>query len=286
MTKVEIFDYLSEQYEKYQVLSDIFQRLCLYYRKKGSLPNTLQIKNIAKNDRYDINHFFGNDNVNNKYINVKKYLEKIDRDLFVESLFKITGIEKNNTDSSRDVELKLLLRLKLIFPELVGIHEYLNDKLGGTFLNTHTYEQLNKACEITSFLMKNNDEINDLSTLGAMFCNDSHLIRKGTSLYNLVGDFLYNEIYTDAKKKYDRKELFDLVGIAGNPTSIKVTVFAPLVYLNINGIKFDWIKRLWECGESATLSLDNINSIESCFIEMTGMILNWLHAKMNHLLIK
>ena len=268
MTDDKMFEY----FKKHLVLADVFQRLCLHYRKTGRLQKTLKINNIAKNDLSDINHFFGNDNVKNKYINIERFLEKIDEKSFIESLFKITGIEKINTKYSTEDESKILLKLKLLYPVLDDIHDYLNDKLGSTFFKKHIFELLNKACEITSFLINNNDEINDFSSLGSRFCNDSKLIRKNTQLYNLVGDFLYREIFTGLDEKYDRKLLFESVGVIDNPTSVTVTIYAPLVYTHKNGKVLNWIKQLWECGESATLSLDNINSLKSCFLEHNGEI--------------
>jgi len=277
MDKLEQYELLKLGYEKYPAVTYVFQKLCLRYRISGKLQNTIKNKNFTTNDLKDLSHFFSLNNVKNKTVDIHEFIleiDGIDELYFINYLFKITGIENVDPDKiKREKEAELLETLKIKFPELSNTLTYLNSKIGTRFFRTHTCNHLIKACKITSslidpFFLVENDRINDFSHLGTHFGLTSKCMRKNSKFYNIVGDFLEKELNDNSP----RKKLYEHVGITDNPTAIKVTVFAPLIYENSNGKVFDWIKQLWSCGESATLSMDNIETIDKCYLEYEGDI--------------
>src|SRR5207245_613987 len=58
--------------------------------------------------------------------------------------------------------------------------------------------------------------------------------------------------------------------VVENPTAIKVTLFGPLSYEKA-GQRFDWIKQLWQLGETATLSWDNLRDVDAFAIELPSV---------------
>ena len=63
----------------------------------------------------------------------------------------------------------------------------------------------------------------------------------------------------------------DRFGIADNPSAVKATLFGPVVYYK-NNRKFDFIRRLGQMGESATLSWDNLAGIDRIEVDGTDSL--------------
>ncbi len=214
-----------------------------------------------KRNQIDLKHFFNSMNFSIS-----------DKEIWLDHIFEFTGIEKKSKyekKQEKEKEYKLILkRLEIQYPKLTTVINYIRDN---KILKKETEETLNQALKIVTFLHKNSQFI-DFSQLGAKVLNDSKVIREKTRLFQMVYKMLLTELDEFELDKYSKnpKTIYEKYKIISNPTAIKVCVFGPLVYIHKNGIVFDWVKQLWESGESAILSLDNINNIASCFLDYNG----------------
>ena len=110
-----------------------------------------------------------------------------------------------------------------------------------------------------------------LSDLGAQFFNNSKALRSGEQ-HRLFCDLLLAfKAFALPYARVDRSRILKFFNIVQNPSSIKVTLFGPLLYRK-QGVVYDWIKRLWQMGECATLSWDNIEGIEKMWLPDDGNI--------------
>ncbi len=262
MSENQLLNIINEAAKKNPDLIVFFKRVCKNYKLKRKLQKTIE---FSLSERSGVADIFADN-----YIKANKlYLEKAIKDsdfeesLFIQSIFKLTGIELNEEKNGSAAEV-LLLKLESYFPRLIYVHEYLS--LNVRMLNKYSYDQLETACKITTELLADSN-IKDFSTLGANHCTDSKSIRKNTLLYSLIADFVNCEVNLGYDSNMSRKDAFEIVGVSDNPTAIKVSIFAPLIYKHKSGILFDWVKKLWEHGESAVLSLENIQSITDCWLE-------------------
>ncbi len=130
-------------------------------------------------------------------------------------------------------------------------------------------EQLDRwiqAGETASFLLHNTDALT-VSDLGARFCGDSKRLRGGT-LITLIADMLvrcdtgicvHDGTVDDAYLKTMRKHSLERHGVVENRCCVAVTVFGPIVFEK-NGKRVDHVLKMWEQGEPALLSLENIDT--------------------------
>lgn len=163
-------------------------------------------------------------------------------------------------------------RLALAFPELTAVHTHLvaqevywirqTDKLGVAGIQKALFQVAGIVRHLRSSLGPST-----LANLGATYCGDSKALRSG-DLFRLVGDWLLlAEGGIDCLNAENRTAALKRHNLVENPTAIKVTLFGPLVYEKA-GRRFDWIKQLWQLGETATLSWDNLHDIDALAIEL------------------
>ena len=261
-------------------LSAIFRRICRYYNLHGKIQDKLTYSNLSINSRNQLKTAFNSYSVKNNHVDLKVFFESMsfnptDKVEWLDHIFEITGVVKKSVigegvEKKKAIKLKLK-RLEINFPELRNIIEYIKEN---KFLEKETEETLIDALKIIDFLHSNKKLI-DFSELGSAVLGDSKIIREGTGLFTLVFKLLSSEIDEFNMTQYNQlneystnpKNLYEKYNIISNPTAIKVTVYAPIVYYK-KGVRFDFIKKLWEAGESATLSLDNLKGIDNIQIEV------------------
>ncbi|HBM17351.1 MAG TPA: hypothetical protein DD381_13570 [Lentisphaeria bacterium] len=269
------FIYLENLYRSSPEFASAMDNLCRnYFKNHKKLQKSLSVKNFSDADMREIKYNFGDNNVKNRSINIENFVSenlKGDETLFVSQLLKITGINEDLTAKKRNEISAALLKLKLFHEGLDFIHNYLEEKAGkGTnFFNKYSFEELDTACSIVKYL-EANTHIHNLSYLGSKFCSDSHALRKGSELYSLVANFLKLETPMDTEETVDNPQLFETLGITDNPTAVKVTLYAPIVFKNRSGQLREFIRENWLNGESTTLSMDNIDNIQECFMDYKG----------------
>lgn len=104
-----------------------------------------------------------------------------------------------------------------------------------------------------------------LAELGARFFGSSKALRSG-EVRRLLVDGL--AVLADAEE--DAAEpalLLRRFGVCDNPTALKVTLFGPF-RLRKRGRWLDWVEQLHALGESATLSLGNLDGVDR--VELAG----------------
>ncbi len=176
-------------------------------------------------------------------------------------------------DAAREVSLNqerfelIQERLRIAYPELDAVHQSLKRGKGNTRLfgagGKDVQTLLFKAAEITRFLRANGDVVT-FSDLGARFCNDSKALRD-TELSRLVESWLLIMENDDGLGLDVEQTAWHRYHVVRDRLSVQATVFGPLVYEK-NNQSYDWIYKLWQAGESATLSWGNIVDIDRMFL--------------------
>jgi hypothetical protein len=178
---------------------------------------------------------------------------------FISALYAALGVPRRNlveeSAAAKSALARILDRLQLQWPELVPVAEALAGSASWQRRICAEGEApvqalLFEVAEIADFLRSNAAPIG-VSELGARFCGDSKVLRGGERL-TLLGDFL---VLLDAGD--ERESALARCSVVDNPSAIKVTVFGPLLYRK-GDREMSWIRELWELGESATLSWDNL----------------------------
>lgn len=176
----------------------------------------------------------------------------------------------NDTPADREEETRLAVeKWRLMFPELEALTQVLPESSRGGCSVRELLDEWVPAGEIVSFLLRNTEALT-LSDLGARFCSDSKRLRGG-ALITLVADLL---VFSDSGisprdssidptyRKKLRKNTLERYGVVENRCSVAVTVFGPIVFEK-NGKRVDHVLKMWEAGEAALLSLENISNISS-----------------------
>ena len=194
-------------------------------------------------------------------------------DSFLSALYAAVGVVRENLPEQRQIadrETKTMLaRLRLRFPALAPVHEELVRRCDYWHQRVETagvdavHRLLEQGLCVVNYLELHHAEPVTLSDLGARVCGDSKALRNG-ELPTLAGNFL--ALLDEPGSTPDtvaRETAWRHRNVVNNPSAIKATIFGPLLYWK-GGRQFDWIARLWECGEAATLSWGNVAGIERC----------------------
>ena len=247
----------------------IFVRICRHFNRRGKIQDKLTVSSISMNVKQQLCYAFNFESFKTNYIDLKLFFDSMsfsisEKEKWIDNIFEYTGIEKKSIheiELEKEKKYKLILkRLIIQYPKLSTVIDYIRDN---KMLEKETEESLNQALTIITALRTNTQFI-DFSQLGATELSDSKIIREKTSLFTLVFKILLSELDEFELDKYSKnpKALYEKYKVISNPTAIKVSVFGPFVYYK-KGICFDYIKKLWEVGESAILSLDNLEGIDS-----------------------
>lgn len=99
-----------------------------------------------------------------------------------------------------------------------------------------------------------------LAELGAWFYGSSKALRVGEARRLLAAGLAALEDIDE--EQVEPGEILRRCGICDNATALKVTVFGPL-RLRKRGCWLDWVEQLHALGESATLSLGNLDGVDA-----------------------
>ncbi|HEX2959246.1 MAG TPA: DUF2399 domain-containing protein, partial [Chitinispirillaceae bacterium] len=254
-----------------------FQLLCSAWKKYGRMPERLTLKSNAASIEPCLVELFGPGSLNlSKSGTVSLIASRLfehyseeDIEQWIIGLHEAAGLlfTRRNTDEELSVKYEVAVqKWNLMFPDLTTLSPLL------TPLYNRTPEELLNfwilAAEIVKFLKCNSDAIT-VSDLGARFCSDSKALRSG-ELITTVADWLVfldtgirlNSNESDpASRKYLRQQSLELHGVAENRCTVPVAVFGPLLVYK-NGQVIDHVKKMWNMGEAALLSLDNLQNVD------------------------
>ncbi|MBN1601141.1 MAG: DUF2399 domain-containing protein [Chitinispirillaceae bacterium] len=253
------------------------QLLCSAWKKYGRMPERLTLKSNSIAIEHSLVEMFGRRSLNlsrNGTVTLItsrlfEHSSKEDIEQWIKDLHETAGIPFTRKISNEEISAGYdvaVQKWKLMFPELSTLSPLLTPSY-----NKPPDELLNfwiVAAEIVRFLENNSDAIT-VSDLGARFCSDSKALRGG-ELISTVTDWLVfldtglqvNTSELDsAFKKSLRQQSLELHGVVENRCVVPVAVFGPLL-VHKYGQVIDHVKKMWSMGESALLSLDNLQNAD------------------------
>ena len=146
----------------------------------------------------------------------------------------------------------IISRLKLAFPQLSMITDRLDDPQSGTHdlffsllkqKNAQTLTDLAfQTAQAVVFLLSNHDPIT-ISEMGARFFENSKALRQGEARQLLI-DWLACCYGLDQEAD---AHILSQVHVYHDRLTVNAVIYGPIVYKK-NGIRFDWINRLYQQG--------------------------------------
>ncbi|WP_319586283.1 Wadjet anti-phage system protein JetD domain-containing protein [uncultured Desulfobulbus sp.] len=179
-------------------------------------------------------------------------------EIWIDTFCSVMNVERINqheasAQANRDAALKLD-RCRLLYPEMMPIWDSIQTN------SAQDQTELLRLADAVQFLTLDHDPLG-FAELGARFFENSKALKRNPSLVRRLEEWLLI-LRDDEITDESRRKVWVDYGVVENATAIKVTLFGPIVYWK-NGERFDWIARLHELGETATLSWDNLHGIES-----------------------
>ncbi len=182
------------------------------------------------------------------------------------TVFGFDGEAEERRERVKRDTRKMLDRFRLAYPDLepvwddclANLSEWIAmaRKKGGESVR----EELTSLSKAVRFLQSPHDPLGRME-LGARFFNDSKAFKQSPSRTARMEQWLLLMENREITEE-NRRQVWADHDVVDNPTAIKVSLFGPLLYTK-QGREWDWIARLHEQGESATLSWDNLQGIES-----------------------
>ena len=254
-------------------LEIILNKVADRYHKRGVLNGR---QKVAREDRIygDLCDLFGQDAVlrdkhDHLTLRYDRFFETVPHDEWVQALHRVLGRTLATAQDTAREEDKAVTRLikawTLLHPTEEGIHYWLQQHRGkwAKQLETNDAAAIHtdwvSALQIRDFLLDHSGIIN-LADLSARFTGNSKTLRSGSMLATAASWLALARNEAPPETTRDRNAYLLAAGLVVNLTSIKVTLGGPLIY-TIGNKRYDWIQRLWQLGQSATLSLDNLADI-------------------------
>ncbi|VGO17599.1 hypothetical protein PDESU_06198 [Pontiella desulfatans] len=155
-----------------------------------------------------------------------------------------------------------ILRLRLTHPHLDRIHDWLADapEIERLLARDPGKETLLLKLMETAIFLLREEQPTTLSKLGAMFFNDSKILRSGTPR-KLLGGIMNARLGTEDTPG-NREIALQQFGVIDNPATTTVTLFAPLELIR-DGQPDRWIVERFIAGEPVTLNSYNLEGVEA-----------------------
>ncbi len=261
-----------------EFLQEVLSKIARRYEQRGKLKGVMKITTSINHEQLQILHnFFGITpiRINNKdevRLHFNFALENSPESEWIEKISSHLGYALQpavQQDQSLAITT-LITRLKLAFPDFGVITENVStshDILKRMFKNEteqHVTTTCFQAVETLRFLLKNKTPIT-ISELGARFFNNSKLLRQG-EIRHLLLRWL-NTYCPDLDHTENEDQVWATYHVYHDRLTVNAVIFGPIVYTK-SGKKFDWILKLHEQGEAATISWANLQGIEK--IEWQG----------------
>ena len=275
--EVSFFDHLRTALERSPEASGFLERVCNALNKRGGVPSSVVIARRCSRLPAAAVELFGSAHLSlsaggDLHLSLARHLEKLSiqqQKKWIDAVFVAAGITMKETGcrAARSINYD---RFRLEYPQFASFIRLSCAQQKET--SDKQYSLWCNAAKIVLFLESNGEALT-LSDLGARLFGDSKLLRSG-ALINTAAEWLtlsccedpgnYLSLAPEQRQHLKRKALRDH-GIIDNRSGITVTLFGPLEYVK-GGIVFDQIRKSWECGEPAILTLENLDGIESISI--------------------
>ncbi|MBA3014323.1 MAG: hypothetical protein KKD63_00465 [Proteobacteria bacterium] len=268
---------IKELLRQYPCLRPYLEKICQRVDKQGELKGVMKVgQSLNREDLAALKAFFGLralslSRTGEVRLNWTRFFEgKTESGVkeWVSALFHALDLPRDDhrqkTQSEIQAATLLVERLRLAYPELHDIHQYLIKTLPTLARQIARHGEMAvarsfHAAEIIHFLRQNQDPLT-FSELGARFLNDSKTLRD-TELSRLIASWLIIQEETeDGSWQESASALWERYHIVRDRLAVQATIFGPLLYQKDNQT-YDWIFRLWQNNEPATLSWPNIAGI-------------------------
>jgi hypothetical protein len=268
--------------DKYPQLRPYLQKICDRCRRRATLSGTMKLVRADRKIIAGLQEFFGlapltisaNGEVRISFDRFFQGMAPGTREEWINALHLALGLTRENyaADQARleDTTARIRKRLEIAYPDLPGLAQAVggSDRLGRLVADSgeNIQQELFQAAEVIRFLKQNSEPVT-FSELGARFCRDSKALRD-TELVKMIASWL--EILDGEQgASWQEQTVWGRYHVVRDRLAVSATVCGPLLYEK-NGKVYDWIYRLWQTGEPATLSWQNITGIEKMY--QTGVV--------------
>jgi hypothetical protein len=273
-------DHFTYYLQKYPECRSCFESICKAWKRNGYLPARIVLQRDVSQVNPWLTEVFGPGTLhlgnNNTVTLITSRLFQSMTDDEKEQWTKsahdacgITFVKKTVPENTLDAHTLAINKWRLIFPELADLTPVILESRSKSLPVQKQLDTWILAGTIVAFL-NDNTYILTVSDLGAKFCNDSKALRGG-ELIAMVTDWLtyldtgikmYGPQIDIEYRKTIRRETLERHGVVENRCSVAVTVYGPLVF-DKNGQRIEHVLNMWGMGESALLSLENLDAIEN-----------------------
>lgn len=241
--------------------------------RKEEWPGQITICGSGDFDLFTLNSLFPRSVLKHRGDKIVFFSERMPAEIRIEdwlaSVSEVVCPEKEKQGSGEDL---LIGRLDMFFSKsgasIAALREDLSavrrkiSELGSekAFAYYHT------VLDAVDFL-RGNDQTISPAELGARICDDSKAFRRGSSMWSIASKLLAEELCSSPESAMTE------CGVTENPTSLTVTVFGPFI-CHWGDESSDWISRLWEHGEAATLNAGNLGHLDRISMKMAMPLLS------------
>ena len=261
-------------------LQHVLEKVARRYKLKGRLQGTLKLGQML--DHYkmaQLHNFFGISPIlvnshNEVKLNFDKLLASGSERQWLEKISEALGHPLEQPDKfKRDEKTRRLLsRLKLAFPALIKLIEFLEEEHAPLkrMFAVKSEEAVNTCCfqiaEALQFVLKNNIPIT-VSELGAKFFHDSKALRQGELRSTFLQWLRFFSI--DNEMLENDEDILAGYHILNDRLTVNAVLYGPVIYKK-NGKIFDWIYELYNQGEAATIGWSNIHNVDQMYFRDMG----------------
>lgn len=253
----------------------VIEKVARRYEIKGRLQGTLKLgQALDRKEMTQIHNFFGispiHVNANNEVrLCFDKLLGSGSEHQWLEKIGDALGypLQQQNRTHGEEKTSRLLARLKLAFPALNELIDFLGEEHAPLqrMLAVKSEEAVNTSCFQTAkavqFVLKNNIPIT-VSELGAMFFNDSKSLRQGELRAIFLQWLRFFSI--DNEMLENDEDILASYHVLNDRLTVDAVLYGPVIYEK-NGKIFDWIYELYSQGEAATIGWSNICNVDQMY---------------------
>jgi Wadjet protein JetD, C-terminal len=252
---------------------DVLARIARRYALKGQLSGTMKVgMGLESANLQELHNFFGVEPIrisrnNEVRIDFDRALQHGKESFWLERIGQSLGtpLQREKRPNRGESEKILLSKLQLAFPKLQKLTSHLEANPGellkvfARWSDRETIDACFQLAKTVEYLLTNTSFVT-ISELGSLFFKSSKILRQGDVRKALLQ---WLRVYSQHAGQVDNEDRFlEQFSVYHDRLTINAVVYGPVIYSK-NGIEFDWIYRLYQQGEPATLSWVNLQDVES-----------------------